>query len=173
MITSNALGHFMHVIENPKPPSTIKAIRRAMNTIQNAHVGREGDKNFPATQLLSRPDDEPSLFEATDKLCPFSSRVYAGNFHADHLIPATFFKDKNPAERYADLDFSYIHDSTNSEHDELMMGMPADWYSIGKEVWLGKGKDWKRVQKNFDFTIEDRREAANWLASRLRARCER
>jgi hypothetical protein len=166
MITSNALGHFMQS-NNLKSD---QAVSRAMNTIRGAHKGRRGDKNFPATELIKRSADESSSVVLDATLCPFSSERYSGRFNTDYLIPSTFFRDKTPVERYDDLDFSYIHDESNIEHGELVAGVDADWYSVQRDAWIGKGKDWNRLRSNFELTLKDRGEAANWLATRLKNR---
>ncbi len=173
MITSNALGHFMHCLAGASaPPNTTQALRRAMTTIQGAYKGRKGDRDLPATQLLARPENEETPLSADKDLCPFSGRNYSGKFHTDYLIPSTFFDDKTPTEKYDDLDFSYIFDSGSDEHGELMLGIETDWYSVARDTWIGKGKDWKKLQRNFEFSIRDRGEAAHWLASRIKERCE-
>ncbi len=51
MITSNALGHFMHCMPGAVGPSTDQALRRAMNTIKNAHRGRKGDSRFRVCKI--------------------------------------------------------------------------------------------------------------------------
>ena len=85
MITSNALGHFMHCVTDGPEPDCRRALKQAMMTIQNSH--RSGNRRLrqPATALGPRGEGELTPLEGTsfDQYSPHRYRSY---FHTDHLI---------------------------------------------------------------------------------------
>jgi len=169
MITSNALGHFMHGQNSAGLPDTRRALKQAFMTIQNAFVSGNRRLRQPATCLEPRPTDEPSPLERDPTYGRFSARRYRGWFHTDHLIPSTFFNDSQPRQEYRDLDFSYIHDPAAEDHAELMAGEPATPYEARREVWAPDNKD---LFKDFSFERPERVAAFQWLESRLHGRCQ-
>jgi hypothetical protein len=169
MITSNALGHFMHC-QSPKNPHDVKrALKQAMDTIKNAHQ-EPGKKKpgVPATRLVGCPLGATSPLSDDPRYNQFSAYVYEGYFHTDHLIPSVFFDGSTPKKLYSDLDFSYIHDQANPEHDELARGELTDWYSVKSEIWMRAGA---RAEPELVLSEEDRKLSYQWLEQRLWARC--
>ncbi len=164
MITSNALGHYMH----SQGIDPTRSLKMAMSTIRNAHREEKPKKGLPATSLLPRPNGESSPLENDPELAGCSAHRYAGYFHTDHLIPSVFFESKPPSSLIKDLDLSYIHDPATLDHAELVKGEPVDWYTVRNEIWLRSGQD---LLKRFSFDEQDRKEAFQWLEQRLWARC--
>jgi hypothetical protein len=169
MITSNALGHFMHCLNPVGPPDTRRALRQAFMTIQNAFASGRRRLRQPMTCLEPRPTNEPSPLDHDPAYNHFSARRYHGWFHTDHLIPSVFFNESQPQHEYRDLDFSYIHDSESEDYEELMAGEPATAYDVRREVWGSNNKD---LFKDFSFERHERVAAFQWLESRLYQRCQ-
>jgi hypothetical protein len=169
MITSNALGHFMHCQNPSGPPDTRRALKQAFMTIQNAFASGSRRLRQPSTCLEPRPTDEPSPLDSDPTYGHFSARQYRGWFHTDHLIPSVFFEDSQPSHEYRDLDFSYIHNPEAEDHAELMAGEPATAYEVRREVWTSDNKD---LLKDFSFERHERVAAFQWLESRLHMRCQ-
>jgi len=169
MITSNALGHFMHCLTPAGVPDTYRALKQAFMTIQNAFASGNRRLRQPATHLESRPPDEPSPIDSDPTDGQFSARRYRGWFHTDHLIPSVFFNESQPQHEYRDLDFSYIHDPTAEDHAELMAGEPATAYEVKREVWVPDNKD---LFRDFSFERPERVAAYQWLESRLHRCCQ-
>ena len=169
MITSNALGHFIHCRARGKDPDKVSALKQAMQTILNAYrPARRKRRGLPATWLVNRKKSEVSPLANHAAFGPYSAGAYQGYFHTDHLIPAAYFEDRAPTRVYEDLDFTYIYDEANPEHAELTSGDPADLYTVKKEVWLPEGKN---LASDFTFDRAERVEAYKWLESRLWDRC--
>jgi len=167
MITSNALGHFMHT-QTETTPDAKKALRMAMGTIKDAHkVG----KKCPLTSLIERAPEEASPVADDSQLGRFSAQSYSGRIHTDHLIPSEFFMKKDPTSQFNDLDFSYIHDTKNPEHAELMAGLPVDWHTVEESIWLGSNERGDALRKNMEFDPKARGIAKGWLTKRLNQRC--
>lgn len=169
MITSNALGHFLHTRAGKGAPDTTYGLKMALLTIQNAHGGSGKLKDITATRLTPRPESEPSPFAQDKTFGQYSARRYAGRFHTDHLLPSCFFTSDVPQYRPDDLDFSYIHDTSDPDHQELVAGRQATWYEIRDEIWIRQGHN---LQHDITFSQEDRRASYVWLESRLNARCK-
>jgi hypothetical protein len=169
MITSNALGHFMHGRNPAGPPDTRMALKQAFMTIQNAFASGSRRLRQPATRLEPRPGDESSPLDSDPTYSHFSARRYRGWFHTDHLIPSVFFNESQPGHEYRDLDFSYIHDPEAEDHAELMAGEPATAYEVRREVWV---PDNKALLEDFSFERPERVAAFQWLESRLHRRCQ-
>jgi hypothetical protein len=169
MITSNALGHFMHCHNPSGQPDTRRALKQAFMTIQNAFVSGSRRLRQPATCLEPRRTDEPSPLASDPIYGHFSAQRYRGWFHTDHLIPSVFFEDSQPGHEYRDLDFSYIHAPETEDHAELMAGEPATAYEVKREVWIPDHKD---LFKDFSFERHERVAAFQWLESRLYMRCQ-
>lgn len=167
MITSNALGHYMHSIGGASGADSCGALRRAMMTIQGAHKNAGGLPGFTATALVARPEEEPSPLEGDKQLGHHSARVYTGWFHTDHLIPSAFFVDEKPPQQYPDLDLSYIHDASVLDHKALFAGEPTDWYTINNEIWKNPGTNLKRT---FEFSASEKQDAKKWLKDQLKKR---
>ncbi len=167
MITSNALGHFMHCLTADPEPDRKRALKQAMMTIQNAH--RSGNRRLkqPATELVPREDGEATPLEGTS-FDQFSPRRYQGHFHTDHLIPSVFFRKGQPTHVFEDLGLAYMHDQDEDDYDELMGGEVTNAYTVRSEVWLPDGKD---LARDFSFEKAERDEAHRWLESRVWARC--
>jgi len=168
MITSNALGHFMHTQSNSNSPDTNRALRMAMGTISGAY---NENKKGPATCLISLPLGEISPIQTDQQLGRYSARTYYGKFHTDHLIPSEFFTAKSPSTYYTDLDFSYIHDVNNPEHSELMAGVSVDWYTVENSIWLGSNERGDTLRKTMQFDGKAQGSAKRWLTNRLKQRC--
>jgi hypothetical protein len=168
MITSNALGHFMHCQSPKNPHDTGRALKQAMGTILNAHQEARKKPGLPATRLVLCPAGEASPLAGDPQYGRHSSRAYEGYFHTDHLIPSVFFDGSKPKTLFRDLDLSYIHDATNPEHDELVRGEPTDWYTVKGEIWM---RDGARREPDLAFRDEDRKLSYQWLEQRLWARC--
>ena len=169
MITSNALGHFMHCQKPSGPPDTRKALKQAFMTIQNAFTSGNRRLRQPSTCLESRPPNEPSPLENDRTYSSFSAQRYHGWFNTDHLIPSVFFENAQPKHEYRDLDFSYIHDPETEDYAELMAGEPATPYEVRREVWIPDNKD---LFKDFSFERRERVVAFQWLESRIHLRCQ-
>jgi hypothetical protein len=169
MITSNALGNFMHGLNPGGPPDTCRALKQAFMTIQNAFASGNRRLRQPATRLETRPTDESSPLNSNPTYGQFSAQRYRGWFHTDHLIPSAFFNESQPKHEYRDLDFSYIHDPAAEDHAELMAGEPATAYEVKREVWAPDNKDRFR---DFSFDRSERVAAYQWLESRLHGRCQ-
>jgi hypothetical protein len=167
MITSNALGHFMHC-QAAKKYDAKRALRQAMATIQNAHQETKKKPGLPATRLIRCPSDESHPLAHDAEFGQYSASCYEGYFHTDHLIPSVFFDGSKPTKLYKDLDFSYIHDATNPEHAELTGGESADWYTVRNEIWMNEGS---RREPDLTLSEEDRKLSYQWLEQRLWARC--
>jgi hypothetical protein len=170
MITSNALGHFMHCQSLKNPNDTKRALKQAMGTILNAHQAPEKKKaGLPATRLVSCPIGSTSPLSDDTQYGKYSADVYEGYFHTDHLIPSVFFNSSAPKALYTDLDFSYIHDPANPEYAELTLGEPSDWYTVKNEIWM---RDGARHEPDLMFSEDDRKLSFQWLEKRLWARCK-
>jgi hypothetical protein len=169
MITSNALGHFMHC-QSPKAlPDVKRALKQAMDTIQNAHQEAGAKKpGLPATRLVGCPVGAKSPLSGDPRYNQFSADVYEGYFHTDQLIPSVFFDGSKPKKLYSDLDLSDIHDPKNPEHAELTRGEVTDWYTVKNEIWM---RDGSRAEPDLVLSEEDRKLAYQWLEQRLWARC--
>ena len=139
-----------------------------MGTILNAHVEAKKKPGLPLTRLVGCPIGEHSPLEGDAQYGRYSSRVYEGYFHTDHLIPSAFFDGSKRTKLFDDLDFSYIHDPANPEHSELVRGEATDWYSVRNEIWMREG-----AKREPDLTLgeEERKLAFQWLERRLWARC--
>jgi hypothetical protein len=168
MITSNALGHFMHCQSPKNPNDTKRALKQAMGTMLNAHVEAKKKPGMPATTLVRRPAGETSPLDGDPQHGQYSARVYEGHFHTDHLIPSTFFDGSKPGKTFTDLDLSYIHDPMNPEHAELVRGEPTDWYSVTNEIWMPDGA---KREPELALSDEERKLSFQWLEQRLWARC--
>ncbi len=168
MITSNALGHFMHCQSPKNPYDTKRALKQSIGTILNAHVEARKKPGLPLTCPVHRPAGEYSPLEGDPHYDQYSSRVYKGYFHTDHLIPSGFFDGSKPKKVFDDLDFSYIHDAANSEHAELVRGEPTDWYTVKNEIWMKAGA---KQEPSLVFSDDERKLSFQWLEQRLWARC--
>ena len=162
MITSNALGHFMHCQSPKNPQDTKRALKQAMDTIQNAHQ-EPGKKKpgLPATRLVKCPMGPKSPLSDDPRYNSYSADVYEGYFHTDHLIPSVFFDGSKPTKVYSDLDFSYIYDPENPEHAELTRGEITDWYSVKNEIWM---RDGVRSEPELILSEEDRKSSYQWVS---------
>ena len=167
MITSNALGHYMHCLTSGPEPDRKKALKQAMMTIQNAHLSKSRRLRQPATELVARPQGEPTSLSGTT-FEEFSARRYQGYFHTDHLIPSVFFQKGQPTSHFEDLGLAYIHDKSEDDYAELMGGESTNAYTVRREVWVPDGKD---LMRDFSFEKPERDESHRWLESRLWARC--
>ena len=167
MITSNALGHFMHCLTDGPEPDCRRALKQAMMTIQNSH--RSGNRRLrqPATELVPRGEGELTPLEGTsfDQYSPHRYRSY---FHTDHLIPSVFFRKGQPTHVFEDLGLAYMHDQGEEDYAELMGGEVTNAYTVRSEVWMPEGKN---LVGDFSFEKPERDEAHRWLESRLWARC--
>ena len=164
MITSNALGHFMHC-QSPKGPlDTKRALKQAMGTILNAHKEEKKKAGLPATRLVHCPTGEVSPLSGDPQYGQYSARTYEGYFHTDYLIPSVFFDGSKPNKLFSDLDFSYIHDPDNPEFAELRRGEPSDWYTVRSEIWMPAGS---KQEPDLRFSDEDRKLSYQWLEQRL------
>ena len=169
MITSNALGHFMHCQSPKNPHDTKRALKQAMGTILNAHqVPGKKKAGLPATRLVGCPAGKASPLSGDVQFAKYSPDVYEGHFHTDYLIPSIFFDGTTPKRVYSDLDLSYIHDPANSEHAELTLGEPTDWYTVKSDIWM---RDDARHEPGTTLSEEDRKASYQWLERRLWARC--
>ncbi len=167
MITSNALGHFMHCMTAEPEPDRKRALKQAMMTIQNAHCSGNKRLRQPATELVPREEVEVTPLEGTlfDRFSPLR---YRGYFHTDHLIPSVFFRKEQPTHVYEDLGLAYMYDQDEEDYAELMEGEVTNAYTVRSEVWLPDAKD---LARDFSFEKAERDEAHRWLESRLWARC--
>jgi hypothetical protein len=96
MITSNALGHFVHSRNTAamlEDKEKIQALEHAMRTIGNAHqsIGRSKLKHCPATFLIPIGNGENTPLRESSDFRKYSPDHYQGYFHTDHLIPSVFF----------------------------------------------------------------------------------
>ena len=167
MITSNALGHFMHCLTAEPEPDRRRALKQAMMTIQNAHRSNKRGFKQPATELVPRGEGEASPLEGT-AFGQFSPCRYQGYFHTDHLISSVFFQKRQPIQIFEDLGLTYMHNPDEEDYDELMGGEVTNAYTIRSQVWLPDGKD---LARDFTFEKTERDEAHRWLESRVWARC--
>lgn len=168
MITSNALGHFMHCQSPKSPYDTKRALKQSMGTILNAHQEAKKKPGLPATRLVRCPAGEQTPLMGHPQHGQYSPRVYEGYFHTDHLIPSVFFDGSKPKKLFDDLDFSYIHDPANPEHAELVRGEVTDWYTVRNEIWMREGA---KREPELSLSDEDRKLSYQWLQQRLWARC--
>ena len=129
MITSNALGHYMHCLTADSEPDRKRALKQAMMTIQNAH--RSGNKRIkqPATELVPGEEGQATPLQGTS-FDQFSPRRYQGYFHTDHLIPSVFFQKGQPTHLFEDLGLAYMHDQREDDYEELMGGELTNAYTV-------------------------------------------
>jgi len=181
MVTSNALGHFIHsrtgTIPSLQEKEKILALEHAMRTINNAYRGpaRSRLKHCPATFLLPIKDGETSPLREGSDFRKYSADHYQGYFHADHLIPSVFFtKERDPRELklYDNLTFRYIFDPTAdaNEHAELMTGVDATWYEA--KMNMDRLPDYADPETEATFSEKTRGRLAQWLEQRLTERLQ-
>jgi hypothetical protein len=180
MITSNALGHFMYVRTKKAEldaSTCASALEQAMRTIANARKdpsdGKTKYAHCPATFLVPRQATDPSPLRATSEFIENSPDHYAGYFHADHLIPSVFFqKERDPKilAKYEDLSLRYIFDGIADPegHAELMMGTPAKWYDVKRN--MDRIPDFADPEETAPLDRERRGRLARWLEERIRSR---
>ena len=113
MITSNALGHFVHsrnIAAMLEDKEKIQALEHAMRTIGNAHrsTGRGKLKHCPATFLIPIGNGENTPLREGSDFRKYSPDHYQGYFHTDHLIPSVFFSKGKRSERTKVVRGSYF-----------------------------------------------------------------
>lgn len=181
MVTSNALGHFIHsrtgTTTSLQEKEKILALEHAMRTINNAYRGpaRGGLKHCPATFLLPIKAGETSPLREGSDFRKYSADHYQGYFHADHLIPSVFFtKERDPKQLklYDNLTFRYIFDSTADadEHAELMTGLNATWYEAKRN--MDRLPDYADPETEATFSPKTSGRLAQWLEQRLTERLQ-
>ena len=179
MITSNALGHFVHARTSNRligPGEKVNALENAMRTINNAFrpkQKRSGLQHCPITWLHVRGQDEPTVVRPTSDVSRFSPSSYSGFFHTDHLIPSVFFhpeRDRADIAKYDDLDLRYVHDggADPQAHAELMAGEKCGWYDV--QQGLNRLPDFVNPEKTKDLSNRDRGRLARWAEDRLKGR---
>jgi hypothetical protein len=99
------------------------ALLFAMRTIHNASKG-----TFPGTRLAAR-DGSCKLPESVRsaslrEMAPFNERFYWGQYHTDITVPSEYFDPamtRPPADERS-LDFTYLHDKTESAYALMGVG---------------------------------------------------
>lgn len=137
----NSVGHMARYYVGRRPPGvTIPsdsdqdrlcnwALPVAMQTIASASKKplNKGSWLVPQPDAAARPPFCPKTFS---KLLPFDWRNYAAAFHTDHTIQSSFFVDsvERPAQfsDFPGMDFSYLHDPSESDHGLIGRGCHAD-----------------------------------------------
>jgi len=180
MITSNALGHFVHsrtVVVTLQDKEKIQALDQAMRTISNAHKpsGRSRFKHCPATFLVPIANGEATPIRESSDFHKYSADHYQGYFNTDHLIPSVFFsKERDPKELklHEDLTFRYIYDSTADpqEHAKLMTGIETTWYDAKRN--MDRLPDYADPETGETFSDKTTGRLALWLNQRLKERLE-
>jgi hypothetical protein len=172
MITSNALGHFVYA-RNGKLDETGKtwALENAMRTISNAH--RSKLKHTPATFLGPAVVGQRCPLKSASEFAKFSTAAYNGYFNTDYLIPSVFFQrhiDPPGIPKYDALSLDYIHHAAADpvDHAELMVGKPATWYDVRRN--LDRLPDFANPETHAEFALQHRARLAKWLDERLTAR---
>jgi hypothetical protein len=181
MITSNALGHFLHSRGKGlalEEKDKLWALEDAMRTINNAHRALKRTKASqlcPATRLVPIAQGEASPVKETSEFRRFSPDHYEGYFHTDHLIPSVFFKDmptEDDVTLYDNLTFRYIFDPLTDplDHAELVEGVPATWYDVRRN--MDRLPDFVNPERHNELTPVLRGRMANWLQGRLHDRLD-
>jgi hypothetical protein len=180
MITSNALGHFMYARTKKAELDATTcgfALEQAMRTIASARKdpsdGKSKYAHCPATFLVPRLPNDPSPLRPTSEFANNSPDHYAGYFHTDYLIPSVFFqkeRDSKLIAKYGDLSFRYIFDgSVDPEgHAELMLGTPAKWYDVKRN--MDRIPEFADPEETKTLDRQTRGRLARWLEERIRSR---
>jgi hypothetical protein len=180
MVTSNALGHFVHSRSGTsvlQDKEKILALEHAMRTINNAHKssGRGKLKHCPATFLIPLKEGETSPIREGSDFRKYSPDHYQGYFNTDHLIPSVFFtkeRDAKELKLYDDLTFRYIFDPSADaeEHAELMTGINTTWYDAKRNI--DRLPEYADPETDPTLSEKTKGRLGQWLERRLRERLE-
>ena len=99
------------------------ALLYAMRTIHTASKGP-----LPGTRLAVRdgscPLSDAIRGASLREMAPFNERFYLGQYHTDTTVPSEYFnpsRTRPPTDEF-NLDFTYLHDRTESAYDLMAIG---------------------------------------------------
>ncbi|HET6247519.1 MAG TPA: hypothetical protein VFE47_07480 [Tepidisphaeraceae bacterium] len=136
MLTANSVGHMAACVRlgivstgDDEPSRLWWALRTTMSLIDKTQPGPTGRCTYlqsvgekPASGPFPFPDEVKLPKSMEDK----NFEVYGGLYHTDHTIRSSFFRPDSepPAERFADLDLTYLYDDAaeNEDFHEMSRG---------------------------------------------------